>query len=503
MKARFDDAFVRRKVGRDAGPLEQARSVRWELDQVHGGSPRYRKRLDERRGRRAKDEDLDDVGVRNRMRAPDAQAHRAGGCIRGRDHPGHRASEPRTQFLGDSAHAATCSLATWGGGSHESGGGAPDKEFRRFVEGTRSIAVRAIPVDRNGGRPGLEERRMTPNHLTPARILETATAFWPAKVLLSAIELGLFTRLVGAPLDNARLAGELGIRADRSADFFDALVAMGFLERDGNGAGALYRNTPETDLFLDKNKPSYTGGLPEMLNARLYGFWNGLTDALRTGQPQNEAKGGGAPIFATLYADEARLEQFLLAMAGIQMGNFATLANQFDFTKYKSVCDVGGANGALCRALAARHPHLSLTSYDLPAVAPIARREIAKADLVSRIEVVAGDFFADALPKADVVVMGNILHDWNESGKRQLVEKAYAALPAGGVFIAIENIIDDDRRQNAFGLLMSLNMLIEFGADGGFDYTGAQFDGWCRGAGFTRTEIVPLVGPTSAAIAYK
>jgi hypothetical protein len=339
--------------------------------------------------------------------------------------------------------------------------------------------------------------------LTPARILETATAFWPAKVLLSAVELGLFTELAAKPLANAELAAALGIRPDRSADFFDALVAMGFLNRDGDGEGARYTNSQETDLFLDKNKPTYAGGMPEMLNARLFRFWNGLTDALRTGEPQNESKGGGAPIFEALYADQASLEQFLAAMASLQAGNFAALARRFDFSKYRTVLDVGGANAELSRILAARHRQLSLLSFDLPAVAPIARREITRAGLMSRIDVVSGDFFADPLPPADVIVMGNILHDWNEQGKRKLIAKAYAALSPGGALIAIENVIDDERRQNAFGLLMSLNMLIEFGAEGGFDYTGAQYDRWCREAGFSRTEILPLTGPASAAVAYK
>lgn len=339
--------------------------------------------------------------------------------------------------------------------------------------------------------------------LTPARILETATAFWPAKVLLTAVELGLFTALANGPKTNEALARKLEVRADRSADFFDALVAMGFLNRAGDGADATYENTPETALFLDKNKPSYAGGMPEMLNARLFGFWNGLTDALRTGRPQNEIKHGKNSMFAELYSDEARLEQFLGAMASLQAGNFAVLGTRFDFSKFKSVLDVGGANAELCRKLAARFPGLSLLSFDLPAVAPIARREIERAGLVSRIEVVSGDFFTDSLPRADVIVMGNILHDWNEDGKKHLIQKAYAALPAGGALIAIENVIDDARRQNAFGLLMSLNMLIEFGAEGGFDYTGAQYDRWCRSAGFARTEVVPLVGPTSAAIAWK
>lgn len=338
---------------------------------------------------------------------------------------------------------------------------------------------------------------------SPARILETATAFFPAKVMLSAVELGLFTQLARGPLDGAALAAALGIRADRAADFFDALVALGFLNREGNGATAAYSNTVETDLFLDRAKPSYVGGLPEMLNARLYGFWGGLTEALRSGEAQNELKNGGTSFFAELYADPARLEQFLAAMASLQLGNYATLAARIDFSKYESAVDIGGANGLLCRTLATKYSHLRLTTFDLPVVAPIAQRENERAGLHTRIQVVGGDFFIDSFPRANVITMGNILHDWNEVEKQKLVAKAYAALEPGGIFIAVENIIDDERRKNAFGLLMSLNMLIEFGAGGGFDYSGAQFDGWARAAGFTRTEVIPLVGATSAAIAYK
>jgi O-methyltransferase domain len=116
--------------------------------------------------------------------------------------------------------------------------------------------------------------------------------------------------------------------------------------------------------------------------------------------------------------------------------------------------------------------------------------------------VVSGDFLVDDLPAADVITMGNILHDWDLDKKKLLIRKAYDALPDGGALIAIENVIDDARRENAFGLLMSLNMLIEFG-QGGFDYTGADFREWCSEAGFQSFDLIPLTGPTSAAIAYK
>ena len=122
-----------------------------------------------------------------------------------------------------------------------------------------------------------------PDTLDPGRILQTGLAFWPAKTLLSAIEMGLFTELAGGPERFASLAGRLGLHPRSARDFLDTLVALGFLTRDGD----LYGNTPETDLFLDRRKPSYIGGILEMANARIYPYWAGLTEGLKTGQPQN------------------------------------------------------------------------------------------------------------------------------------------------------------------------------------------------------------------------
>ncbi len=338
--------------------------------------------------------------------------------------------------------------------------------------------------------------------LDPSRILQTGFGFWPSRVLLSAVELELFTKLGGDALTAAELGRRLGLHPRGHYDFPDSLVAAGLLLRDGDGLSGRYRNTPETALFLDKNKPeSYIGGILEMAAARLYRFWGDLTEALKTGKPQNEIKHTGAAMFDELYRDPARLEQFMAAMAGISRANFQAFAEKFDFGKFKTLCDVGGATGLLSILAARRHPHLKCLSFDLPVVQPIARRHIGKAGLDGRVEAVAGDFFREPLPRADVITMGMILHDWNLEGKMRLIRLAYDALPEGGAFVAIENLIDDARRENAFGLGMSLNMLIEFGD--AFDYTGADFAGWCREAGFRRTEVLHLNGPCSAAIAWK
>jgi predicted O-methyltransferase YrrM len=341
---------------------------------------------------------------------------------------------------------------------------------------------------------------MQSNHVDPSKIMQIGSGFFATKTLLSAVELGLFTTLAREGKTGQALQAELGLHPRATADFLDALVALGFLERDGKSLSGVYKNAPETDLFLDRNKPQYIGGILEMMNHRLYGFWANLTEALQTGKPQNEVKNGG-DMFGTLYADEARLEGFLRAMSGIQMGPFMALSQAFDFSKHRSVCDVGGAGGALSMVLARQHQHVALTSFDMPQVAPIAKRNVSAAGLGERITIASGDFFKDALPRADVITLGNILHDWDAEQKQQILRAAHAALPHGGVLIAIENVIDDERRKNAFGLLMSLNMLIE--TYGGFDYTAADFAGWAKSAGFRDTRVLPLVGPTSAVIAYK
>jgi predicted O-methyltransferase YrrM len=335
----------------------------------------------------------------------------------------------------------------------------------------------------------------------PSHIMQVGMGFWGSKTLLSAVELELFTELGSEPMTGPQITEALSLHPRAIPDFPDALVALGVLDREGEGSDALYRNTEAGAAFLDKASPAYVGGILEMANSRLYGFWGDLTEALQTGKPQNEIKHTGKPVFEELYSDEARLEQFMNAMAGISAGPFMALAEKFDFSKYERLCDAGGASGQLSIIVANRHPHMRCTSFDLPVVEPIAARAIEAAGLSNRVEAVGGDFFADPLPKADVITMGLILHDWNLENKKHLVKAAYDALPEGGAFIAIENIIDDARRENAFGLLMSLNMLIEFGD--AFDFTGSDFAGWCKEAGFKEIDVVPLAGATSAAIAYK
>jgi precorrin-6B methylase 2 len=338
---------------------------------------------------------------------------------------------------------------------------------------------------------------MAPHPADVAPILHTAFGFWSSKVLLTAVDFGVFTTLGNRRMTGDELGTALGIHPRGRADFFDALVALRFMGREGDGPKARYFNTAEGALYLDRTSPRYVGGILEMLNARLFRFWH----ALRTGRAQNETKHGGKGMFEELYSELPRLEQFMGAMSGLSRINFEALAEKFDFGRFATLCDVGGATGLLSVEVARRHKQIRCTSFDLPAVEPIAKKAIAAAGMSERVKTASGDFFHDPLPRADVITMGMILHDWNLEKKQHLIRSAYDSLPAGGALIAVEALIDDERRENAFGLLMSLNMLIEFGE--AFDYTSADFRGWCKQAGFKSFETIHLAGPSSAAIAFK
>ncbi|SCX91127.1 Precorrin-6B methylase 2 [Nitrosospira sp. Nl5] len=335
------------------------------------------------------------------------------------------------------------------------------------------------------------------NHPTPDNILQTGMAFWGSKTLLSAVEMEVFTELADGSLDLVSLSERVGLHPRSACDFLDALVALGFLKREGGR----YSNTPETDMFLDRKKLSYIGGILEMANRRLYPFWGHLTGALRTGQPQNECKTGGAGLFEILYAEPARLQEFLSAMTGVSHASNRLIASNFPWKDYHTFVDIGTAQGDLAVQVALANPHLRGLGFDLPEVAPIFQQYAVTTGAADRLTFVPGDFFKHDFPKADVVLMGHILHDWDLPTKKMLIRKAFEAIPAGGALIVYEAIIDDDRSQNAFALMMSLNMLIE--TPGGFDYTGADCKTWMKDAGFSTMRVEPLTGADSMVIGIK
>lgn len=334
--------------------------------------------------------------------------------------------------------------------------------------------------------------------ITPEPLLQLGLGFMASKTLLSAVELGVFTVLAQGGRDRASLATEVGLHSRSAADFLDALVSLGVLTRDETG---VYANTPAADLFLDRAKPSYVGGILEMANARLFGFWNNLTDALKTGTRQNEVAHSGAPFFATLSQDPVAWRNFLNGMNGVSTPLAGALAADFDWTGRRHVVDLGGALGAVPAAALRGNPDITGAVFELPPVQPVFEEFVAAHGLADRLAFHGGDFFADPLPEADVYVMGQILHDWNLEQRLFLLQKAYDALPEGGTLIVYDAMIDDERRQNSYGLLLSLNMLID--TEGGSEYTVADAGQWLRSVGFAKVEARHLIGGYSALYATK
>ncbi len=337
-----------------------------------------------------------------------------------------------------------------------------------------------------------------PEHV-PAidRLLQIATGFMASKVLLVAASLGLFTELAAGPLRGEELRSRLRLHPRSARDFFDTLVALGVLERT-NGA---YANTPATAQYLVRGKPAYLGGLLEMSDARMYELWGRLDEGLRTGDPQNEIRTGEEGIYATLYDDPDRLDAFQQAMTGLSMRSAHALAEAVDWSPYRTVADIGCAEGTVLTHLLERHPHLRGTGFDLAAVRPSFQRRHEESGLGDRLAFRAGDFFTEPLPQADVLVFGHILSNWALPKAKTLLRKAHEALPEGGIVVIYETLIDDERRENVPGLLMSLTMLLE--TPGGFEYTGADCREWLADAGFRESRVQYLAGPESMVIATK
>ena len=331
---------------------------------------------------------------------------------------------------------------------------------------------------------------------SPDRLLELGGAYWASRVLLSAVEVGVFAALANGPLQGNELRERTGLHQRGARDLFDALVALGLLDRDDHG----YRNTAETDLYLDPAKPTYIGGMLEFHNTTVYQPWASLTEALRTDESQSTVK-HLEDLFAATYADPDVLNTHSSAMSALSAGPATALANTFPWERRRTFCDLGTAQGMVPVQVAQRHPHLRGVGFDLPQVRPVFEKFVVDHGLGSRVSFSGGDFFADPLPPAEVYILGHILHDWGMDAKRALLQRTYDALPEGGAAIVYETLIDDERRANAAGLLMSLNMLVL--TDAGFDYTGADCQGWMTDAGFRDTYVQHLVGPESMVVGFK
>eukprot|EP00877_Chromochloris_zofingiensis_P009306 jgi/Chrzof1/4629/Cz14g20170.t1 len=344
------------------------------------------------------------------------------------------------------------------------------------------------------------------------RLIDIFRSFGPCRALTTAVKLDLFTLLrsrreqglggaTGTQLGEALgLITEPGFRG--TLDFFDLLVSIGTLDRTGVGYDAVYSNTPSADAFLSRQSDEYVGGLAMVNHVRSYPQFMFLEHSLKHGTSSPLLTSLVPDIRDTFAGDNA--DAFAEGMTGCNLGAFRDFAAKFDFSRYTTLGDFGGSTGVLCCCVAEKHQHMTCTTYDLPAVHNAAVKYALKQQLQNRVQVCDHDFFSNVpFPQSDIITMGMVLHDWGLPNKRLLIKKAFDALPQGGAFVAIEVLIDDERRHNTTGLFMSLNMLLEFGEEHAFDYTFQDFQQWTSEAGFSSHKCIHLVGPHSAAVAFK
>jgi hypothetical protein len=332
--------------------------------------------------------------------------------------------------------------------------------------------------------------------ITPDQLFSIGSGYRRAKTLLSAIEIDVFTVLAANPQTAADLASRLKLHSRAARDFFDALVALGLLERGDDGR---YANGREASHFLDRSKATYIGGMFHQFNMREYQMWARLSDALRTGEPQIGSTSD--EHFTTIYDDPERFQTFVSAMTAGSLPAARAIAEKFCWTDYRTLMDIGTAQGCLPVQIARVHQHISGGGFDLPELAAAFVQYVDENRLSERLRFHPGSFVDQDLPTADVLIFGRVLHNWNLATKKMLLHKAYQALPKGGAVIVYDMLIDDERRNAIDGLLSSLNMLIWTAA--GFGYTAADCIAWMQETGFYEVRVEPLVAGLSMVIGRK
>ncbi|HEY1858778.1 MAG TPA: class I SAM-dependent methyltransferase [Gemmataceae bacterium] len=331
----------------------------------------------------------------------------------------------------------------------------------------------------------------------PAPVLELLDAFRCSKVLFTAVALGIFDRLEEEEATLPELAASAKADPDALERLLDACVYLKLLTRKG----AKYGNTPGASAYLCGKSPRRITGYLNYSNAILWKMWEHLEDAVREGTHRwPQTFGSDGPIFSHFFRNEADKREFLLGMHGQGQVSSPEVARAFDLSRFKKLVDLGGATGHLAVAACRRNPQLRAIVFDLPTAVPLAKEMIADSEVADRVEVIAGDFFTDPLPEADLFAVGRILHDWSEDKIQRLLAKIYERLPKGGALLVCEKLLNDDRSGPRWAVLQSLNMLV---CTEGKERTLAEYETLLKAAGFAQVEGRRTNSPLDAVLAVK
>jgi acetylserotonin N-methyltransferase len=315
--------------------------------------------------------------------------------------------------------------------------------------------------------------------------------------MFAATSLGVFDRLEKSPATAAELASNLGANVDALERLLDACIGLALLTRDGK----VYANTPASSVYLCSSSPRRLTGYVNYSDAVGWKLWDNLADAVREGTHRwKQTYGQDGPIFSHFFRNEHDRREFLMGMHGQGMLSSPAVADAFDLSRFRRLADLGGATGHLAVAACKRWPQLHAIVFDLPMAVPLATELVGASGVGDRVEIVAGDFFVDPLPVADIYTLGRIIHDWADDKIHRLLTAIYERLPSGGALLVAEKMLDDDKTGPSWAVMQSLNMLV---CTEGKERTLGEYRELLQGIGFAKVEGRRTESPLDAILAIK
>jgi acetylserotonin N-methyltransferase len=336
-----------------------------------------------------------------------------------------------------------------------------------------------------------------PSQPDPSVVLDLLESFRRSKTMFAAVSLGIFDTLEAGPKSLAGLAETLHLNPDALERLLDACIGLQLLERQADA----YQNTPVASMYLCKRSPSRLTGYIHYSNAVLWKLWGNLEDAVREGTHRwRQTYGWDGPIFSHFFRTEEDKREFLMGMHGYGLLSSPQVVTAFDLGQFHRLVDLGGATGHLAIAACLRYPDLRAVVFDLPEAVPLAREIVGASPVADRIELVAGDFFVDPLPAADLYALGRIVHDWTESKILDLLRRIFDRLPPGGALLIAEKLLDDDKHGPRWAQMQNLNMLT---CTEGKERTLAEYEALLKAAGFSQVTGAKTPAPLDAVLAVK
>jgi acetylserotonin O-methyltransferase len=333
---------------------------------------------------------------------------------------------------------------------------------------------------------------MTTSREGPEIVLDLIDAFRRSKTMFTAVSLGIFDQLHDRACTAAEVAAALAADTGAVERLLDGCAGLGLLVKDGSE----YRNSAAAGTYLRRGSPHTLSGYVLYSDRALYRLWGSLEDAVREGTHRWGAVFGGKDaLFANFFATDDAKREFLAGMHGVGLLSSQSIVASFDLSRFRRLVDLGGGTGHLAVAAVDRYPHLRAAVFDLPEVGAITRGYVA-----DRAEVLAGDFFTDPLPEADLYVLGRILHDWPADKITLLLENIFNSLLSGGAVLIAEKLLYEDKSGPLPALLQSLNMLV---CTKGRERTLSEYQELLYSAGFTHVEGRRTGTPLDAILAVK